>query len=153
MPEKLSREEFWAWHRRRMRWVLFLDTSEALLMMVTLLWGCQLVFVARPSISEPISQSLLQVWPNMPLPVHGVGLIAVALFHAFGMRFSYRGLRRRCILGELCFYLYVEASLLLAHVYAPFSFICLAYVLACVVNFLSLLRPREAKRAPCQMDN
>jgi hypothetical protein len=154
MPDRMSREDFERWRRRRKRWALLLDTSEALILLVTAMWGLQLLWVASPHVDEPISKSLLQVWPHVPLPFHGAGLIAVALVHLSGMKLDNTGLRRRMIMAQLLFFLYVEFSLVLAHIVAPGVFIVPAYILGCIVNYFSLVRPPESvggeQAGPCR---
>ncbi len=155
MHEKMSREEFWKWHRLRMRWALFLDTSEALIMFITFLWGLYLIVMADSPHPDPVSVSLLQLWPGLPLWVHGTGLLSVAAAHAYAMRYAYRGLRRRMIMAQMVWFMYDEFSLWFAHVYPPFIAICLAYVLACIVNYYSLMRPAsgvQEQHVPCKPD-
>jgi hypothetical protein len=155
LPANMSRDEFYRWHRRRMRWILFLDTSEALLMLVTLLWGIHLCVMAGRPLPDPVSLSLLVTWPRVPLWVHGLILISVATVHALGMRYGWRGHRRWMVLTQMTWFLYNAFALCFAHVYTPYLAICSAYVLACILNYFSLLRPAsDGPQEPdkCQAD-
>ena len=85
MLRNMSREEFGRWYELRVRLLLFLETSEALLMFITLLWGFYLIVMANWRVPDPVSLSLLQTWPSVPLWVHGLGLMGVSLVHAYGI--------------------------------------------------------------------
>ena len=143
-PEQIrsmSVEDFDIWQRAQRRWLLIIDTSEALLMAVVLLWGFQLCVVSRmPEGVEPISKSLLAFLPAIPLGIHGGVLLAIGMEHMFSIALEQTTWRRRCIFCELTFFLYVWFALVLSHVLVPGLFIVPAYIVGCIVNYLSLFR-------------
>lgn len=138
----MSPGEFEEWRTTQKRWLLVMDTSEALLMLIVFIWGFQLVlvsFLGKP-ITEPISMALMSFLPKVPLVFHGLLLMIVSVLHSVFIATDKVSCRRRTILFECGFFLYVWFAVLLAHLLIPGAFIIPLYIGASVLNYWSLFK-------------
>ena len=139
----MSNKEIIHDYTKKKRIILFLDTSELLLLFVALAWGIQLILYKVAYGIEPVTSALREFMPNVPITVHGIALILCSAIHFIAVWFNNPGTRRHCILAQTFFFSYVWWSMFLAHLFIPGLFIIPFYILACGVNYLSLVRPVE----------
>jgi len=126
---------------RKIRIMSFLDKSEAAIIGVKIVVGTQLAIDPPPLYLNPVSHILRTLFPGVPLWVHGMILVVLAMLHVWAVvRSSFRW-RRLCIAAGVALFLYIGWAAIMSGGIVPGLLLVVLYTLFGVVNYMTLMRP------------
>ena len=135
-------ERFRIMRRRLMGWQ---DGVEILLAVLAFAWALEMIFLPFGVPNDPISQSLLNWQPSVPVPLHGWLLATTCIVHAAAAWGKDPDMRCCCCFAETCFFFYAWYSVILHHLYLPLLFCGPVLIFFSAVNFWTLVRIAPAE--------
>lgn len=109
---------------------------------IVMAWGAQLVMLHGPPGMEPVSRAISQS-VHVPNWVIGAVLIGLSLVQLAALYFWCRPCRLVCLLGCICFFLFVMIAFWRSASYLPGAYIVPTYVAAMVIRFVQIAGRKE----------
>lgn len=128
--DAMNDAKFVLWRQKRRALTLMLDTSEAAIWGICVLWGFQLAIYHTAYGIEPIAAALREFVPGLPLAFHGCGLMVVGAIHLIGVVADARWVRRKSILAQIGFMCFAWTALVLVHKFYVAGVYTLPWLLA-----------------------